>query len=271
MPDDPRAEALDLVAALRMRLMNAVEAGLDAIRVETPKPETAPHGKAGVAPGPPSPSPGPTARNLFDAPARPAKTLSTGEKVAALEEIAAEVRACTKCRLHEGRTNAVPGEGNPDARILFVGEGPGENEDLQGRPFVGRAGELLTKIVEGGMGLKREEVFIANVVKCRPPGNRVPLPDEAAACLPYLHRQIAAVSPELIVPLGKPATGAILESDEPMGKLRGKVFHREGRTVVPTFHPAYLLRNPPAKKEVWEDIQVAMREIGLPIPGPRRG
>jgi uracil-DNA glycosylase len=269
--DDPRAEALELIAALRMRLMNAVEEGLDAIRIETPKAATAPRGAPPASPPSPAPERPPQGSGLFDAAAKAAPALSTGEKVAALEAIAAEVRACTKCRLHKGRTNAVPGEGNPDARIFFIGEGPGENEDLQGRPFVGRAGELLTKIVEGGMGLKREAVFIANVVKCRPPENRVPLPDEAAACLPYLHRQIAAVNPELIVTLGKPATAAILETDEPMGKLRGKVFHREGRTVVPTYHPAYLLRNPPAKKEVWEDIQVAMREIGLPIPDHRRG
>ncbi|HET6202815.1 MAG TPA: uracil-DNA glycosylase [Planctomycetota bacterium] len=264
MPDDPVAESLQLVAALRRRLLDAAAAGVDAIRRERSSPPTPKQVPA--SPPPPVPERSAIGPSLFDAAADAAPKLSTEAKVAALETIAAEVRACTKCRLHKGRTNAVPGEGNPNARILFVGEGPGENEDLQGRPFVGRAGELLTKIVEAGMGLPRGEVFIANVVKCRPPENRAPLPDEAAACLPFLHRQIAAVNPELIVPLGKPATAATLETDEPMGKLRGRVFRRDGRTVVPTYHPAYLLRNPHAKKEVWEDIQVAMKELGLPIP-----
>lgn len=187
-------------------------------------------------------------------------------KERALAAIAAEIAQCKKCRLWETRTNTVPGEGNPDTRVLFIGEGPGANEDAQGRPFVGRAGKLLTDIIEKGMGLPRAQVFIANIVKCRPPENRVPAPDEIAACMPYLRRQIETIAPEILVPLGRPATNTLLETQEAMGKLRGIVQEKEGVKVIPTFHPAYLLRNPPEKKKTWEDIQLVMKELGLPIP-----
>jgi len=265
---DPRREALELIAALRRTLATAAAAGIDGIprgapRAASKTPSTAVTSESAQ---PASPATAGAAAGLFDAAPPPAPPMSREEKLASLEKIAAEARACTRCRLHEGRTHAVPGEGNPDARLLFVGEGPGENEDLQGRPFVGRAGELLTKIIEGGMGLRREEVFIANVVKCRPPGNRTPLPDEAAACLPYLRRQIEALRPELVVALGRPAAAALLETDAAMAQLRGRVERRGGQRILATYHPAYLLRNPHAKKEVWEDIQVAMRELGLPVP-----
>ncbi|HKE00139.1 MAG TPA: uracil-DNA glycosylase, partial [Planctomycetota bacterium] len=193
---------------------------------------------------------------------------SPAQRAAALAAIAAKVNACELCRLCKGRTNGVPGEGSPTARVMFVGEGPGATEDEQGRPFVGRAGQLLTKIIESGMGLKREDVFIANVVKCRPPENRDPMPDEAAMCMPYLHKQIEVIDPEVIIPLGRHSMRELagVGPNEGITKVRGKVYRQRGRAVIPTFHPAYLLRNPPEKVKVWQDIQLALKELGLPVP-----
>ncbi|MBI3819656.1 MAG: uracil-DNA glycosylase [Planctomycetes bacterium] len=193
---------------------------------------------------------------------------SAKDKALALEAIAKKVSNCRLCRLCEGRTNAVPGEGSATARVMFIGEGPGATEDELGRPFVGRAGQLLTKIIESGMGLKREDVFIANIVKCRPPENRDPQPDEVAACLPYLNKQIEVIDPEVIIPLGRHSMrefAGVGEKDT-ISRVRGKVYPVHGRSVIPTFHPAYLLRNPPEKVKVWADIQLAMKELGLPIP-----
>lgn len=205
--------------------------------------------------------------SLFDAEpsAAPQKKLSTGEKVKELAKIAKEIAACKLCRLCETRNNTVPGEGNPDTKLVFVGEGPGANEDEQGRPFVGRAGKLLTDIIEKGMKIKREEVFILNIVKCRPPENREPAPDEILACMPYLRRQIDVINPEIIVPLGRPATSTLLETKSSMSSVRGQIHMKGGRKFIPTFHPAYLLRNPPEKKKTWEDIQVVMKQLGLPV------
>lgn len=169
---------------------------------------------------------------------------------------------CRDCKLCGTRTNLVIGEGNPKARLVFVGEGPGEQEDLKGRPFIGRAGQLLDKMIEA-MGLKREDVYICNVVKCRPPENRNPEPDEIAACSPYLHRQLDAIKPEVIVALGKFAAQTLLETEEKISDLRGRLHDYRGFKFVPTFHPAYLLRNPPAKREAWEDLQLVMKELGL--------
>ena len=180
-----------------------------------------------------------------------------------LEQIAAEVRTCTRCKLCEGRTNVVPGEGNPRARIVFVGEGPGEQEDLQGRPFVGKAGHLLDKMIEA-MGLSRADVFIANSVKCRPPGNRNPEPDEIEACSPYLYRQLDALKPQLVVALGKFASQTLLQTEERISTLRGRFFPYRGIKLMPTWHPAYLLRNPDSKREAWADLQLVMKELGLP-------
>lgn len=195
--------------------------------------------------------------------------LTLAQKREALESIGRAVADCTLCGLCKGRTNAVPGEGSPGARVLFVGEGPGATEDEQGRPFVGRAGQLLTKIIESGMGLRREDVFIANIVKCRPPENRDPLPGEVAACVPYLLKQIEVIDPEVIIPLGRHSMRELAGVGErdTISKVRGKVYRVHGRAVIPTFHPAYLLRNPPEKAKVWSDIQLAMKELGLPIPG----
>ena len=175
---------------------------------------------------------------------------------ATLLEIKTEIGPdCTRCKLCTlGRRQVVFGVGNPDARLMFVGEGPGEDEDKQGEPFVGRAGQLLTKIIEA-IGLTREQVYIANVIKCRPPGNRNPEPDEVAACEPFLFRQIEAIKPRVIVPLGKFAAQSLLKTTDPITRLRGREFEYRGATLIPTFHPAYLLRNPSSKREVWEDMK----------------
>ena len=165
------------------------------------------------------------------------------------------------------------GVGNPNAELMFVGEGPGGDEDLQGEPFVGRAGQLLNKIIEA-IDLKREDVYIANVVKCRPPGNRNPEPDEVAACQPFLFRQIDAIKPKVIVALGKFAAQCLLQTTDPITRLRGRVFTYRGATLIPTFHPAYLLRNPASKREVWEDMKqvraILERKRGSDRPRPRQ-
>ena len=173
-----------------------------------------------------------------------------------LEEVAATIAGCPKCFLCQGRTRTVPGEGNPEARLMFVGEGPGQTEDETGRPFVGRAGELLTKMIEA-IELQREQVFIANVVKCRPPQNRKPLPDEIAACSPYLERQIGLIRPAVLVALGATAAEAMLGVKRSLTDLRGRVHSYRGIPLVVTYHPAALLRNPNWKKPTWDDIRIA--------------
>jgi len=163
--------------------------------------------------------------------------------------------ACTRCKLHTlGRTQVVFGVGNPEADLMFVGEAPGADEDIQGEPFVGRAGQLLTKIIEA-IGLGRDNVYIANVIKCRPPGNRNPEPDEVAQCEPFLFRQVDTVKPKVIVALGKFAAQCLLRSTEPITRIRGKEFKYRDAILIPTYHPAYLLRNPSAKRDVWEDMK----------------
>ena len=180
---------------------------------------------------------------------------------------AGEVKPCKHCRLCETRKNTVFGEGDPDAKIFFIGEGPGENEDLQGRPFVGRAGELLNKMI-AGMGLRRDQVFIANIVKCRPPDNRVPAPDEVEACTPYLVRQLEIIRPKVIVTLGLPSAKYMLNSRLSMGKMRGQWYNWRGIKLMPTFHPAFLLRSYTEENRaaVWSDLKQVMAEVGLTIP-----
>lgn len=175
-------------------------------------------------------------------------------KAAWIKPVLEEALACRKCRLCQSRTTVVFGEGTLEAKLVFVGEGPGRDEDAQGRPFVGAAGKLLTKMIQA-MGLTRESVYIANVVKCRPPMNRPPQPDEVEACSAYLAAQLKIIAPCVICALGKTASGALLKTDLPMAQLRGKTFAWEGIPVVATFHPAYLLRNPGAKPEAWEDLK----------------
>lgn len=182
-----------------------------------------------------------------------------------LETIRADLGDCTRCRLSETRRHIVFGEGSPRARLLFVGEGPGGDEDVQGRPFVGAAGRLLTKII-GAMGLTREEVYIANIIKCRPPNNRNPQPDEIETCFPFLRRQIDAIRPEVICALGKFAAQTLLKTDAPISRLRGRFHDYRGIAVMPTFHPAYLLRNEASKRDTWQDIQAIMAHLGLPLP-----
>lgn len=178
----------------------------------------------------------------------------------ALNTIRTELGAdCTRCKLHGlGRTQVVFGVGNPEARLMFVGEAPGGDEDIQGVPFVGRAGQLLTKIIEA-IDLARADVYIANVIKCRPPQNRNPEPDEVERCEPFLFRQIDAVRPQVIVALGKFATQTLLRTMDPISRLRGRVFDYRGARLIPTFHPAYLLRNPSSKRDVWEDMKLVKR------------
>jgi len=171
-----------------------------------------------------------------------------------LELLREELGPCTRCALHSTRTNLVYGVGNPDADLMFVGEAPGRDEDAQGIPFVGRAGQLLTKIIEA-IDLRRDEVYIANVIKCRPPKNRNPEPDEVATCEPFLFGQIDAIRPKVIVALGAFAVRTLLQKHEAISRLRGQVFDYRGAKLVPTFHPAYLLRSPDKKRDVWEDMK----------------
>ena len=183
----------------------------------------------------------------------------------ALLEVRQDVGECTRCKLSGGRRNLVFGVGNPSAELVFVGEGPGEDEDRQGEPFVGRAGQLLTKMIEA-MGYRREDVYIANVVKCRPPGNRNPEPDEIEACEPFLRAQLAALRPKVIVALGKFAAQTLLRETAPISRLRGRWFEYGGVRLMPTFHPAYLLRSPAEKGKAWEDLQLVMKELGKTPP-----
>ncbi len=180
-----------------------------------------------------------------------------------LEALRAYIGDCQRCKLASGRTHLVFGVGNPTAELMFVGEGPGRDEDLQGEPFVGRAGQLLTEIITKGMKLKRPDVYIANVIKCRPPENRNPEPDEIASCLPFLRRQIELVGPRVIVALGTFAAQTLLGVRTPISRLRGVWHEYQGIKVMPTLHPAYLLRNPADKRLVWADIKQVMRELGL--------
>ena len=186
--------------------------------------------------------------------------------VRSLEEIRAEIGECTRCKLHRGRTHIVFGEGNPKAEILFVGEGPGEEEDRQARPFVGRAGQLLTKIIQHGMKLRREDVYIANIVKRRPPGNREPERDEVEACSPFLLRQIRAIGLKVIVTLGRPATSTLLGRAVQITRMRGAWQDFHGIPLMPTYHPAYVLRQytERTRREVWDDMRQVLRRIGRP-------
>ena len=192
--------------------------------------------------------------------------IKPADKRTALRLIQEDIGECTRCALHKGRNKLVFADGSPDARLMFVGEGPGADEDAQGLPFVGRAGQLLNNMITA-MGLKREEVYIANVVKCRPPGNRTPEPEEANTCSPFLFRQIDVVRPEVIVALGATAATYLLGQRQPLAGLRGRVHSFRGTKLIVTYHPAFLLRDPRQKKEAWADLQIAMRELGLKAPG----
>jgi len=204
-------------------------------------------------------------RKVFSAPPQIAGAVPVEERAAALQAIREDLGDCTRCALHKGRNTIVFGVGNPAARLMFVGEGPGADEDAQGEPFVGRAGQLLNNMI-AAMGLKREECYIANIVKCRPPGNRTPEPDEANTCSPFLFRQIDVVRPQVLVALGATAATYLLGARQPLAGLRGRIHAFRGTSLIVTYHPAFLLRDPRQKKEAWADLQIAMKELGLKAP-----
>jgi DNA polymerase len=223
MASDPRAALREIVGEVRAYLEAQRELGLEYVDVRWPE----------------SPAP---ARRLT------------------LSEVREELGECTRCKLHRHRTQIVFGVGNPNARLVFVGEAPGADEDAQGEPFVGRAGQLLTKIIQA-MGMQREDVYICNIIKCRPPGNRTPESEEILACQPFLLKQLQGIGPQFICALGGPATQTLLRTKEPISRLRGKFYDFHGIPLLPTYHPAFLLRNPHEKKTVWEDMKLLLREM----------
>ena len=241
-------------AAAECLLEGMVEAGLDLVPPAIVVPVASPAASSSDAAGPPA-SPSQSA------------AVSTPSPLcgADLPAIAAAIAVCQQCGLAQQRHQTVPGEGHPQARLMFIGEGPGAEEDRSGRPFVGASGQLLEKIIENGMGLSRQEVFIANLVKCRPPQNRTPQAEEIASCSPYLEQQITAVAPELIIALGGPAAHYLLNSNDAVASLRGKILERPqgGPPILVTYHPAFLLYEPQRKADCWADIQVAMRFLGI--------
>ena len=197
-------------------------------------------------------------------PAPKSGLFDASEKISgdSLLKIRDDIGDCTRCKLHKGRNKIVFADGNPKAKLIFVGEGPGRDEDMQGLPFVGRAGKLLTSMIEA-MGLQRQDVYICNVVKCRPPENRLPEPDEIKTCSPFLLRQLEVVDPQVIVALGACAAQTLLQTTRGISHFRGQWQEFRGRKLMATYHPAYLLRNPPAKADVWKDLQMVMAELGL--------
>jgi DNA polymerase len=218
----------------------------------------------------PSPSASASAKSLLDdldsERLSAAPELSTQEKLSQLQVLQAEVAGCTRCKeLADTRTQTVFGVGSADARLVFLGEAPGADEDAQGEPFVGRAGQLLTDMITKGMKLAREDVYILNVLKCRPPGNRNPNPNEVINCKGFLEKQLEIIQPEFICCLGSVAAKALLNTEQSIGRLRKKWHEYRGIPVICTYHPAYLLRNPAAKRDVWEDLQLLMMRMGLPV------
>jgi uracil-DNA glycosylase len=253
-PKGSRTELLEIARSLKSYLQDDLEKGRSSrfYLKDMPKKIVKPEPRKAAAA-----KPEPSRTSSPEAFTKPLKKVSLQASTETLEDIRRDLNECRRCILHAGRSTIVFGEGNPKAKLLFIGEGPGRDEDLQGRPFVGRAGQLLNKII-AAMGYKREEVYIANVVKCRPPNNREPLPDEVAACTPFLERQIAAIGPKVICALGASAARHLLQTDVPISVMRGRFHDHKGIQVMVTYHPAYLLRNPAAKKQTWEDIQKVM-------------
>jgi uracil-DNA glycosylase len=212
-----------------------------------------------------APIPAPNQEVLF-AIANPKPESAAKDPAQGLRLIREDLGDCTRCRLHEqGRKQIVFGVGNPQARLMFIGEAPGADEDQQGEPFVGRAGQLLNNMIKA-MGLRREDVYIANIIKCRPPGNRTPERDECETCSPFLMRQIAVIKPKVIVALGAVAAKTLLAVNAPMSELRGHWYDFRGTKLAVTYHPAFLLRDPRQKKESWKDLQRVMKDLGLPLP-----
>ena len=209
-------------------------------------------------------------KSIFPSPVKTSNFFELLERVEndTLLKIREDIGDCTRCKLHKKRTHIVFADGNPKADLIFVGEGPGADEDATGIPFVGRAGKLLTQMIEA-MGLQRKDVYICNVVKCRPPENRQPDPEEVTTCSPYLVRQLEVVNPKVIVCLGATAAKTLLETDMGISKFRGQWLDFRGKKLLATYHPAYLLRNPAAKSEVWKDLQKVMAELGLEVKKPK--
>jgi uracil-DNA glycosylase family 4 len=249
---------------------------IDGLGVKGGRPAAAARARASAPASTPSPSPAPTASVRLAvsptqdslevrpvapaAPPRPARDHALVES--ALTAILEDIGDCKRCRLCDGRTKIVFGQGSPAAELMFVGEAPGADEDASGLAFVGRAGQLLTDMIEKGMRMQRADVYIANVIKCRPPGNRPPENDEISTCQPFLEAQIRAVNPRAIVALGATAGKFMAKSGDPISKIRGRFASWNGIPVMPTYHPAYLLRNPAAKKEVWADLRLVMDLLG---------
>jgi DNA polymerase len=287
----PRAELLEIVGQLKTLLISYPEIGLDSSAGLKPLSPVLSHpakggtergkergkqGRPSKGSGPAPSTPGEEAQGrrrgmeLSKASSQSMPEQDPGDTLPAdLESLAAFIGDCKRCRLSEKRTRLVFGEGNPKARLVFVGEGPGAEEDAAGRPFVGEAGKLLTKIIENGMGLKREDVYICNVVKCRPPNNRDPEADEVQICLPFLKQQLAIIRPEVVCTLGRIAAKSLLGREFKITQERGNWFSFMGIPLMATFHPAYVLRNPseerPLKRQVWEDVQKIMGRLGLKV------
>lgn len=236
------AETRALVDSARELLRELAEEGVD--RIERPRP----------------PAPSHSAPQELTLPGIPAAAAAAPRRIVTLQQVREELGECTRCRLCEGRTQIVFGDGNPDADLMFIGEGPGEQEDLRGIPFCGRAGDLLTRMIERGLGIPRSDVYICNIVKCRPPKNRTPHADEVASCRPFLEGQIDAVRPKVIVALGKPAASLLLGRDIAITRVRGTWHEVRGLPVMPTFHPAFLLRQytEQHRRLVWEDLKAAL-------------
>jgi DNA polymerase len=284
--NEPRNDRLTLIREARQRLESLGRAGID--RIPAPPIALALAIPAASPPAPVEPepaSPAPPARpvlatkppvalaaSLFDQSDAAEPPIDPAERPALLAALEAEVAVCTRCPiLASTRTKTVFGEGSPTARLMFIGEAPGAQEDRTGRPFVGPAGALLTDMITKGMGLAREDVFIANILKSRPPENRDPMPDEVAHCLPYLERQIAIIRPEFLCLLGRISAQTLLETALSMSRLRGKWQRYRGIPTVVTYHPAYLLRNPAAKKDAWQDLQMLMQAMGIVPPSRKKG
>lgn len=257
---DLHAELRAVLADLRAQVEWQRACGLSWLPLRgAAQPSPSPPGSAPEARSPCAPRP-PVAPAAAPLPGDPAL-----EAIASLEGLRAHLGDCQRCKLAGGRTNLVFGVGAANADLMFVGEGPGHDEDLRGEPFVGRAGQLLTEIITKGMKLRREDVYIANVVKCRPPNNRNPESDEIASCMPFLQRQVELVAPRVIVALGTFAAQTLLGVKTPITRMRGTWHDYRGIRVMPTFHPAYLLRTPGDKRLVWADIKLVMAALGLPV------
>lgn len=275
---DPLSELRFLTEALRAHAEWQQACGAPGLpseprarRAEVPLPLPAPPAQA-VAPPPlrvPAPAPPSDApvAGAESAPRRVSSELDAAERQRRLTVLADEVRGCTKCALHETRTQTVFARGNGSSGLCFVGEGPGADEDAQGFPFVGAAGQLLDRMI-AAMGIERDDVYVCNIVKCRPPKNRTPEPEEMSACMPFLTEQLSLIEPQVIVALGKTAVQGLFGSVESITRIRGRWRLYQGRiAVMPTFHPAYLLRNPAGKREVWADLQLVLKHLGRSVPG----